>query len=330
MVRDVVVVVVVGCLAIGAVASYATFRIWMQGQRDDQRPADAIVVMGAAQYNGRPSPVFAARLDHAVELFHAGVAQRLIVTGGKADGDRTTEAATARAYAIAHGVPADAILGEDASRTTLESIRAVGDVLRKHDLKDAVFVSDRPHMLRVLRMAADEGITAWGSPTRDQPHRARPARPDRRDAPRARSARGVLPGRRSALIVAPSGVSACVRVFPLGEDGLAPYTVPKPVPAGSPRTPELAGRSGPRPPLPRTEREPVKQAEEASFVDLIACERDCRTCSYAAALDCDGNCGVCPHNGYCPCVNPVVARSKTALRLIELRPILLQDLQARN
>jgi len=83
-------------------------------------------------------------------------------------------------------------------------------------------------------------------------------------------------------------------------------------------------------PCPAREREPVKQAEEASFVDLIACERDCRTCSYAAALDCDGNCGVCPHNAYCPCVNPVVARSKTALRLIELRPILLQDLQARN
>jgi hypothetical protein len=71
----------------------------------------------------------------------------------------------------------------------------------------------------------------------------------------------------------------------------------------------------------------VKQAEEASFVDLIACERDCRSCSYAAALDCDGNCGVCPHNSYCPCVNPVVARSKSALRLIELRPILLQDLR---
>ena len=78
------------------------------------------------------------------------------------------------------------------------------------------------------------------------------------------------------------------------------------------------------------EREPVKQAEEESFVDLIACERDCRNCSYAAALDCDGNCGVCPHNSYCPCVNPVVARSKTALRLIELRPLLLQDLQTRN
>ena len=74
----------------------------------------------------------------------------------------------------------------------------------------------------------------------------------------------------------------------------------------------------------------MKQAEEASFVDLMACERDCRWCCYAAGLDCVGNCGVCPHNAYCPCVNPVVARSKTALRLIELRPILLQDLQARN
>ena len=81
---------------------------------------------------------------------------------------------------------------------------------------------------------------------------------------------------------------------------------------------------------PHTVREPVKQAEDAAFVDLIACERDCRNCSYAAALDCDGNCGVCPHNSYCPCVNPVVARSKTALRLIELRPLLLQDLQGRN
>ena len=69
---------------------------------------------------------------------------------------------------------------------------------------------------------------------------------------------------------------------------------------------------------------------DPSFTDLIACERDCRTCSYAAWLDCDGNCGECPHNGYCPCVNPVVARSKTALRIIELRPLLLQDLRARG
>jgi hypothetical protein len=71
-------------------------------------------------------------------------------------------------------------------------------------------------------------------------------------------------------------------------------------------------------------------AIDDELVDLIACERDCRSCSYAAWLDCDGNCGPCPHNGYCPCVNPVVARSKTALRIIELRPLLLQDLRGRS
>jgi hypothetical protein len=97
-----------------------------------------------------------------------------------------------------------------------------------------------------------------------------------------------------------------------------------------PRIPEPTHAPRPQPQPQSRERVELKQAEEASFVDLIACERDCRSCSYAAALDCDGNCGVCPHNSYCPCVNPVVARSKSALRLIELRPILLQDLQARN
>lgn len=75
--------------------------------------------------------------------------------------------------------------------------------------------------------------------------------------------------------------------------------------------------------------EPAQEAVIDPFVDLIACERECRSCSYAMTLDCDGNCGVCPHNGYCPCVNPVVARSKTALRIIELRPIMLQELRAR-
>jgi uncharacterized SAM-binding protein YcdF (DUF218 family) len=167
--RDLLGVAVLGCIGIVIVAGYTTYRVWAQGQRDEQRTADAIVVMGAAQYDGRPSPVFAARLDHAVELYRAGLARRFIVTGGKADGDRTTEAATGRAYAIARGVPRDAIIVEDQSRTTFASIRAVRDVLREHGLEDAIFVSDRPHMLRVLRMAADDGITAWGSPTRTSP-----------------------------------------------------------------------------------------------------------------------------------------------------------------
>lgn len=162
------VVLVAGVVAVG-IAGYATYRIWDQGSRDERPSVDAIVVMGAAQYDGRPSPVFAARLDHAVALFQAGLAPRLIVTGGKAEGDRTTEAASARAYAIAHGVPESAILLEDASRTTLESIRGVAALMEDHDLSTAIFVSDPTHMLRVLRMASDAGITGYGSPTTTSP-----------------------------------------------------------------------------------------------------------------------------------------------------------------
>jgi uncharacterized SAM-binding protein YcdF (DUF218 family) len=161
--------VLAGSVAVVAVGGYAAYRIWDQGNRDERPPADAIVVMGAAQYDGRPSPVFAARLDHAIELFHEGIAPRLIVTGGKQEGDRTTEAASARIYAVQHDVPDEAILTEDQSRTTLQSIRGVAAVMRGQGIQSAVFVSDPSHMLRVLRMASDEGITAFGSPTRTSP-----------------------------------------------------------------------------------------------------------------------------------------------------------------
>jgi uncharacterized SAM-binding protein YcdF (DUF218 family) len=161
--------VLAGLIAGVALAGYAAYRIWEQGSRDERPPADAIVVMGAAQYDGRPSPVFAARLDHAIDLYHQGVAPRLIVTGGKREGDRTTEAASARSYAIAHDVPDEAILSEDSSRTTLQSIRRVAALMQAEDIGSAVFVSDPSHMLRVLRMASDEGITAYGSPTRTSP-----------------------------------------------------------------------------------------------------------------------------------------------------------------
>jgi uncharacterized SAM-binding protein YcdF (DUF218 family) len=161
--------IIAGLIAGIAIGGYAAYRIWEQGNRDEREPADAIVVMGAAQYDGRPSPVFAARLDHAIDLFHDGVAPRLIVTGGKREGDRTTEAASAKRYAIEHGVPEEAILSEDASRTTLQSIRRVAALMRGEGMGSAVFVSDPSHMLRVLRMASDEGISGFGSPTRTSP-----------------------------------------------------------------------------------------------------------------------------------------------------------------
>lgn len=158
-----------GLLGVVLVTAWTGFRIQQQGNTDEQRPADAIVVLGAAQYNGRPSPVLEARISHAVDLYAAGVAPLLIVTGGKAAGDRTTEASAARAWAEDHGVPASAILAEDRGRTTLESIEAVGELLRTRKLTTAVFVSDRTHMLRVLRIATDQGVTAWGSPTTTSP-----------------------------------------------------------------------------------------------------------------------------------------------------------------
>ena len=160
-----------GWAIVGAIllAGYMAVRISAQGERDEQQPADAIVVLGAAQFNGTPGGVFEARLQHAVDLYETGLAPYLVVTGGKLPADRQTEAATARTWAIAHGVPAGAILGEDQGRNTLESLEAVAAILREHGLTSAVFVSDETHMLRVLRMASDQGIVAWGSPTRTSP-----------------------------------------------------------------------------------------------------------------------------------------------------------------
>jgi uncharacterized SAM-binding protein YcdF (DUF218 family) len=165
MLRHLVRLCAAALVGAAVVAAFATFRIWDQGSRDERRAAEAIVILGAAQYDGRPSPVFEARLSHAVALYKAGIAPLLVVTGGKVEGDRTTEAAAARAYAVAHGVPEAAILSEDGGRTTLESLEHVRELFRGRGVSSAVFVSDRTHMLRVLRVATDQGIQAWGSPT---------------------------------------------------------------------------------------------------------------------------------------------------------------------
>jgi uncharacterized SAM-binding protein YcdF (DUF218 family) len=159
-------------VALGSVLviGYTSYRIWEQGGRDEARDADAIVVLGAAQYNGTPSPLFEARLDHAVKLYKDGIAPFFIVTGGKGrPRDTTTEAEAARDYAVAKGVPASKILVEDQSRTTLEQIRTVGQMLRDRGLRSAIIVSDRTHMLRSLRIARDQGIEAYGSPTTTSP-----------------------------------------------------------------------------------------------------------------------------------------------------------------
>ena len=149
--------------------------VLVRGRMDQARPADAIVVLGAAQYDGRPSPVLKARLDHGIGLFKRGLAPRFIVTGGRGIGDTTTEAAVGRRYAIKHGVPATAILVEDVGRTTDESMDGVAALMREAGVHRAVLVSDGFHMLRLDILARRHGITAWTSPTRTSPIEANTA-----------------------------------------------------------------------------------------------------------------------------------------------------------
>ena len=154
-------------LILGWVATVAA--VWYWGRRDAARPADAIVVLGAAQYAGRPSPVLKARLDHGIALWKDSIAPRLVLTGGTGDGDTTSEAAVGRRYAMEQGVPAAAILVEVQGRTTIESLRAVASMSRQHDFDRVVLVSDPFHMLRVQLLAMRYGLDASTSPTRSSP-----------------------------------------------------------------------------------------------------------------------------------------------------------------
>ena len=135
---------------------------------DTREPASAIVVLGAAQYDGRPSPVLRARVDHAIMLWRRGLAPVLIVTGGRGQGDTTTEAAVQRRYAIAHGIPDSAILLEPESRSTSESLRNVSAMLSAN-ARDVILVSDPFHMLRLSILARRYGLRPRTSPTHTSP-----------------------------------------------------------------------------------------------------------------------------------------------------------------
>ena len=149
------------------VASAASVLLW--GARDRARTSDAIVVLGAAQYVGRPSPVLRARLDHALELWQRGLAPRLIFTGGTGIGDTTSEAAVSRNYALRHGVPDTAILMENEGRTTRESLAAVSAIMRARQMRTAILVSDPFHMLRLRILSTHYGVDADTSPTKTSP-----------------------------------------------------------------------------------------------------------------------------------------------------------------
>ena len=162
--------VVLALSALAFVAWLVSLAAGVHRARTDQaRPADAIVVLGAAQYAGRPSPVLRARLDKGIALYRRGLAPYLVVTGGMGLGDTTTEAAVGRRYAMKRGVPASAILLESVGRTTSESMVGVARVMRERELTRAILVSDGFHLLRLDIIARRHGLTAYTSPARTSP-----------------------------------------------------------------------------------------------------------------------------------------------------------------
>ncbi len=144
-------------------------QVWWAAREDDTRRSEAIVVLGAAQYNGRPSAVFKARLDHAADLYHEHVAPTVVVTGGKQTGDAFTEATSGANYLHDKGVPDAAILRETTSHTSWESLAAAARVLQDRGKKQVVLVSDPFHALRIRAIANELGLDAVTSPTRTSP-----------------------------------------------------------------------------------------------------------------------------------------------------------------
>jgi uncharacterized SAM-binding protein YcdF (DUF218 family) len=143
--------------------------IVLAGRRDEARPAAAIVVLGAAQYVGRPSPVLRARLDHAIQLWRHGMAPQVIFTGGRGEGDTTSEAAVSRRYALRRGVPDSAIVVETVGRTTRESLHGVAELMLNRPNSEVILVSDPFHMLRLSILARRFGLRPIMSPTRTSP-----------------------------------------------------------------------------------------------------------------------------------------------------------------
>jgi uncharacterized SAM-binding protein YcdF (DUF218 family) len=160
------------CLALLACA-WAEWRLYTairaQAGRDEARPADALVILGAAEYNGAPSPVLKARLDHALDLENRNLAPVVITTGGSGGDPRFTEGGVARDYLIQQGVAESKIFSETRSDTTYESVKAVAQILRERHARTCVAISDGFHLYRIKLMFRDLGVTAYGSPAPTSP-----------------------------------------------------------------------------------------------------------------------------------------------------------------
>jgi uncharacterized SAM-binding protein YcdF (DUF218 family) len=159
-----------GVLAVAALlvsVAWVSLRIERESTRDEAQPADVILVLGAAEYRGRPSPVLRARLDHALELYNRRLSSRIMTTGGAGGDPVFTEGGVGRAYLISHGVPSEAIIAETESESTVESLTMANEIMRRMDLHSAIVVSDGYHIYRVKRVLEALGIRVYGSPRKE-------------------------------------------------------------------------------------------------------------------------------------------------------------------
>jgi uncharacterized SAM-binding protein YcdF (DUF218 family) len=162
-------------LVAAIIYTVALVMVLVVSQQDQRRAVDAIVVLGAAQYNGRPSPVLRARLDHALQLYAEGLAPRIVVTGGVGRGDTTSEAIVGRHYLLGRGVPAAAVVVQPQGRSTQASMTAVAEWLETEHLNRVILVSDPFHMFRLRLEARRTDLEAYTSPTESSPISDNPA-----------------------------------------------------------------------------------------------------------------------------------------------------------
>jgi uncharacterized SAM-binding protein YcdF (DUF218 family) len=161
-------IVAIALVVAAAVVSLKVARVAREVQQesrvDEAQPADAIIVLGAAEYRGRPSPVLEARLNHALILYLKGLAPRVITTGGAGGDPVFTEGSVGRAYLTRHGVPPEAVVVENEGETTAQSVTAVVEIMRRMNLRSAIVVSDGYHIFRVKKMLESSGLKVYGSP----------------------------------------------------------------------------------------------------------------------------------------------------------------------
>ena len=144
-------------------------QIHVQSTVEEARPADLILVMGAAEYRGRPSPVFRARLDHALDLYRRGLAPRILTTGGAGGDPQFTEGEVGRAYLVGSDVPSEAIIVEPEAESTAQSTAAAAEIMHRMGLASCILVSDGYHIFRTKRMLAQQGLKVYGSPRPSPP-----------------------------------------------------------------------------------------------------------------------------------------------------------------